>query len=233
MDPKQLFMDERHRGYCAYCGAIPDSRDHVPSKVLVDEPYPPDLPVVSACSQCNESFSLSEQYIACLIECVLVGSTDPEVVTRPKIKRILADNPSLRKRIDESRRDGKDGTVIWYPEDDRVNEIGLMLARGHMAYELYPMLEDPYTVSWTPIVSMNAEQENQFEKDTESAWSAWPEIGTRAFSRLAGKAPDKFEIDGSWVIIQPGRYRYAVTESGANSVRIVMSEYLACWVIWQ
>lgn len=233
MDPKHLFMDERHRGSCAYCGAIPDSRDHVPSKVLIDEPYPPDLPVVNACSHCNESFSLSEQYIACLIECVLVGSTDPQIATRPKIKRILTDNPSLRMRIDGSRRDEKDGAIVWYPEENRVSEIVLMLARGHVAYELCPMLEDPHTLSWTPIISLTEGQRNQFERDPESTWSVWPEIGTRAFYRNTGKAPDKFETDGSWLIIQPGRYRYAVTESEAVSVRMVLSEYLACLVVWQ
>ena len=42
----------------SYCGAYPDTRDHVPSKVLLDEPYPPDLPVIGACQRCNTSYSL-------------------------------------------------------------------------------------------------------------------------------------------------------------------------------
>ena len=37
MDPRHLFIDERHTGFCVYCGAQPDTRDHVPSKVFLKE----------------------------------------------------------------------------------------------------------------------------------------------------------------------------------------------------
>jgi hypothetical protein len=57
MDPKKLFIDERLKGICAYCGARPESRDHVPSRVLLDKPYPENLPVVEACFKCNGEFS--------------------------------------------------------------------------------------------------------------------------------------------------------------------------------
>jgi len=39
MNPCHLFMDERLTGMCVYCGAHPETRDHVPSKVLLDKPY--------------------------------------------------------------------------------------------------------------------------------------------------------------------------------------------------
>lgn len=73
MDPRHLFIDERHTGMCVYCGSPPDTRDHVPSKVLLDEPYPPELPVVGACEKCSSSFSLDEQYLACFLDCVIHG----------------------------------------------------------------------------------------------------------------------------------------------------------------
>lgn len=95
MDPRHPFMDERHRGGCAYCGTKPDTRDHVPSRVLLDEPYPLNLPTVDACEDCNASFSRDEQYIACLIDAVVSGSAQPEEVRREKVKRLLADNVAL------------------------------------------------------------------------------------------------------------------------------------------
>ena len=76
MDPRHLFIDERHTGMCVYCGTHPDTRDHVPSKVLLDEPYPPELPVVGACKKCNSSFSLDEQYLACFLDCVIRGGAE-------------------------------------------------------------------------------------------------------------------------------------------------------------
>lgn len=83
MDPRQLFVDERLTGFCVYCGAAPESGDHCPSKVLLDEPFPPNLPVLDACADCNNHLSLDEQYIACLIETVICGSANPDDVSRP------------------------------------------------------------------------------------------------------------------------------------------------------
>jgi hypothetical protein len=74
---------------CIYRGAQPGSKDHVPSRVFLDEPYPPGLPTVAACENCNAGFSLDEQYLACFLECVLCGSIDPAQLKRPKVKRVL------------------------------------------------------------------------------------------------------------------------------------------------
>ena len=62
MDPRKLFVDERLIGMCSYCGREPETRDHVPSRILLDDPFPPNLPVVEACRTCNESFYVVVQY---------------------------------------------------------------------------------------------------------------------------------------------------------------------------
>jgi hypothetical protein len=107
MDPRHLFIDERHTGMCVYCGTHPDTRDHVPSKVLLDEPYPPELPVVGACQGCNTSFSLDEQYLACFLDCVICGGTDTSGMHRSNVKRILEEKPTLRYRIESARKGDK------------------------------------------------------------------------------------------------------------------------------
>src|SRR5215212_9888063 len=95
MDPRKLFADERFTGVCVYCGGVPSTRDHVPSKVLLDEPFPANLPVVPACQDCNNGFSSDEQYLACLLECAITGSPDPTSVRREKVRRMLCENTSL------------------------------------------------------------------------------------------------------------------------------------------
>ncbi|HEY7769949.1 MAG TPA: hypothetical protein VIB55_17395, partial [Longimicrobium sp.] len=85
MDPRKLFLDERHSLYCAYCGDVPSTADHVPSKVLLDQPFPENLPVVRCCITCNNRFSRDEPYVACLIECVISGSVDIDRVRREKV----------------------------------------------------------------------------------------------------------------------------------------------------
>ena len=94
-DPRKLFVNERLRGRCVFCGGIPDTRDHCPSKVLLDEPFPANLAMISACGECNQSFSKDEQYLACLPECVIRGSTDPELLRRTNVRWILVDTPGV------------------------------------------------------------------------------------------------------------------------------------------
>jgi hypothetical protein len=73
----RTYGDERQLAFCAFCGGPTGTRDLCPSRVLLDEPYPENLPVVPACVACNTRFSPDEQYLACLVSCVVAGSTDP------------------------------------------------------------------------------------------------------------------------------------------------------------
>jgi len=233
MDPRHLFRDDRLTDACAYCEGPPETRDHVPSRVLLDEPFPPELPVVGACSKCNRSFSLDEQYLACFIECVVCGSSDPERLTRPKIKRILSKNPSLQARIAASQGRDLSGNPVWAPEVDRIHNVLIKLARGHIAYETAPTFEDPDQVVAIPLPCMSPPLSEEFEKGTPEERVFFSEIGTRSFLREVGSKPDSFEQNGGWIVVQPDRYRYAVTERGETMVRMVLSEYLAGIVIWE
>lgn len=112
MDPRHLFVDERLTGMCVYCGREPTTSDHVPSIVLLDGPYPANLPVVDACYDCNQSFSIHEHYVACLIECALTGAIDPAGVELDKVRQILEKNPRLRTRLYKSRRKDERGNLI-------------------------------------------------------------------------------------------------------------------------
>ena len=105
MQQMRNYGDQRQLERCAYCGAgAVETRDHVPSRVLLDEPYPENLPVVPACRSCNESFSGDEEYLACVLEVVVAGEASPEAVARPKIARLLRMKPALKARLDFSRR---------------------------------------------------------------------------------------------------------------------------------
>lgn len=61
--------------------------------------------------------------------------------------------------------------------------------------------------------------------------SGWPEVGSRAMQRM-GVA---FSAPGisPWIAVQPEQYRYLAIAEGAVMIRIVISEYLACEVIWE
>ena len=231
MDPHQLFVDQRFIGMCVYCGGTPNTRDHVPSRVFLDEPLPPNIPVVDSCENCNNSFSKHEQYVACLLECAINGSAEPERVERDNVKRILKKNPRLRSRIEESCTKDDHGKLVWKVEEDSVKTVIMKLARGHAAFELsLPQLEEPDEFSFMPFIAMSDEQKIAFESASASTTSLWPEIGSRAFIS-AGKSCAIAHGKG-WLTVQANRYRYFVDQTEGLAIQMVLSEYLACRVVW-
>lgn len=232
MDPRHLFIDSRLSGVCVYCGGQPDTRDHVPSRVLLDEPLPSDLPVVEACGKCNNSFSPHEEYLACLIECVLRGGVSIEALQRDRVRRILEQKPPLAVMLGDCRTIAEDGSILWSPDPERVRIVLLKLARGHAAFELgLPQLSAPARLEFMPLVIMPASLRAAFESAGSDAASLWPEVGSRSFYRAAG-APPYDAQPGPWIDVQPNRYRYAVIQNDGVLVRVVLSEYLACEVHW-
>lgn len=67
MDQLKDYADDRLISGCTYCDGLAETRDHVPSRVLLDSPLPENLPVVGACWACNNGFSKDEEYFVCLL----------------------------------------------------------------------------------------------------------------------------------------------------------------------
>lgn len=228
MDPKKLFIDDRMKDICVYCGGLPDTRDHVPSRVLLDEPYPENLPVVASCKTCNQGFSASEEYFACLIECVIRGTTIPNENFRRKVFDTLKARPSIASRIENRKRIDCNGVYVWMPEAERVKEVVLKLARGHIAYELGLQRADiPDFIMIMPLYAMTDEQLESFI--SLPTLQLYPEIGSRAYIKLFTDKPNAFE---NWLIVQDGLYEYALGQSEGDWVKIIINEYLACHVAW-
>lgn len=226
-------MDDRLTAACVYCGAPADTRDHSPAKVFLDDPLPPDfdLPVLPSCSLCNAGSSMDEEYLSCLLECVICGSAAPGSLRRDKVRRCLERNGRLGERISNEIHRNADGKVVWQPEMDRVLKVVLKLARGHVAYDLYPQLHEPSEIFIQPLVCMSVASRRAFESLPPGESSAFPEIGTRAFRQVLVCGTTVYS-NSDWLDVQPGRYRYTVNETDGVVARIVLSEYLACRVKW-
>lgn len=154
MQQLRCYGDDRNNGFCVHCGGPSETIDHVPSKVLLDEPYPENLMAAPACRECNNGLSLDEEYLACLLECVIAGDIAPEKLHRAKIGRILRANSSLLTRLQRARTDGAEGPV-WAAENDRVSRVILKLARCHAAFELNePQLHEPSRLGFKPLSLM-------------------------------------------------------------------------------
>lgn len=197
----------------------------------MDLPHPDHMPSLPSCGKCNNGFSGDEEYLACFIECVICGTSEPEKLSRDKIKRALSRNGSLRERIERGRRQSETvggGMIqVWQPEDERVRRVILKLPRCHAAYELNePRLKEPDHVLVIPLVSMSDDQREHFEWAPDI--NVWPEVGSRAMQRML-IADDAYA--GGWIMVQDGRYRFLAVAS--LMVRGVLSEYLAFEVIWE
>ena len=144
MDPLTDFADNRLINGCIYCEGSAETRDQVPSRLLLEPPYPENLPIVGSCNSCNQAFSKDEQYLVCLLEAALVGSTDPDKIRRPSVAQTLRRSPALQARI-ESSKIQIDGRTEFIVEEERIKNVMLKLARGHAAFELSQLCrEEPY-----------------------------------------------------------------------------------------
>ncbi len=243
MDQLQDYADTRLLDGCMFCDAPSGdlTRDHVPSRVLLDRPFPPNLPIVDACETCNNGFSLDEEYLACLIDCVVAGTTDPQTLRREVVRRIMRDKPALRERIERSRH-VIDGRVHFAPEPARVDNVIRKLARGHAAFELSTALRrKPDRLSWWAIPSMSEQQLANF--DAAHVHGLIGEVGSRSMQRMMVVTTTLRSAEGElvsapllvsdWVDVQEGRYRYlAIDDAGGSTIKIVIGEYLACEVHW-
>lgn len=232
MDPRQLFFDERLVGGCVYCGAQSETRDHVPSRVLLDEPFPPDLPVVGACASCNNGFSPHERVVACLVDCTVRGSSSA-IDLRPKVKRMLAEDPRLAAQMDSALGAGRPRLF----DHESVGQVVTKLAKGHLAFMEYPTSHEPARVRVAVRAEMGEGELRHF--DVLPTQTLFPEIGTRGFMVALRAIPEppldkqSTQPAAGWSVVQEGRYRYAVLLGQEHpTVRIVLSEYLLCEASW-
>ncbi len=223
------FADFRHALTCIHCGAPKDgrpfTRDHLPTKSLLDRPLPTDLPTLDICGPCNNELSRDEEYLKVLLACIFAGTCEPDELQDAKVARALGRNGPLLAAMRDARNSDQLGRVTWRPDFDRLLPPLIKNARGHFAYELEERPEgDPTVANAASLQCLESSARAAFE--TVSIGSAWPEIGSRMMDRLVS---GRDFLDG-WIVVKPSVYRYAIHEYSA--VRIVIREYLAFEAIW-
>ncbi|MBR8314246.1 hypothetical protein KDW36_13695 [Burkholderia dolosa] len=234
------FTDDRNKAWCIHCGKwlneLKTNRDHVPTKGLLRKPYPDELPLIEICRECNSSFSLDEEYLIAFLGSVICGSTDPEKHSNKRSARILQRTPKLKNRIERAKVETTTITgekrLLWKPEQERICRVVVKNARGHVYFEYgEPMLSPPTHVGVAPLETLDKIQREEFEglaAGNEVELANWPEVGSRMMTRLLTGQ----NLNGPWVIVQEGVYRYSILQQGFFLVRIVIEEYLAAEILW-
>jgi len=213
-------------------GNVESNLDHVPSKSILDRPFPNDLPTVRICKSCNTSFSNDEEYFIAFLGSVLAGSADPDQQVVARSEKILGSNYRLQDEIESQLQIVKDADgndqITFVPDMAKIQNVVVKNARGHVLFEHgQPAEGEPARVAIQPIPTLSPDMLSNFE--TIDYGAGWPEVGSRLMQRLV--SGEDMRSDG-WVVVQPNVYRFAVTDQGQFIVRTVIREYLATEVAW-
>jgi hypothetical protein len=207
---------------CIYCGNFANTREHIPSKILLNEPLPNNLMLVPACESCNKGFSSDEIYFAYIVE--YLASKYYGYKISGKIQQCFESNLNLQNRI--LFRD-KSNLII---DDLTVKKILRKYALGHISYifDTYAYRND-YTVIFKFITELSEEQKREF--NTLESMEVMPELGCRGCQELL------VSLDGQsaaclWNEVQENRYRYMVcAKADSILVKIIINEYLYAKII--
>lgn len=238
MDWYRECSDRQFDGICAYCGAIADTRDHVPSKALLDEPYTENIPVVPCCYKCNNDFSKDEEYFSCAIECCKHMTTNLSSLKRNKVIKALKRNPKLKSELSESiiiQKDsfGNDFYSFNFDNNRLINVI-IKLAKGHARYEhSSPFLEEPKSIFFNTISDLSEEEKRLFY--TIPISNKLTEIGSRSSNFVIQKLEgDIVGVISLWEMVQENHYQYLVyydEVSNHTEVRIELANMFCIQVI--
>jgi hypothetical protein len=224
MNPnKTYYADDRLNNCCAYCGGFAETEDHVPSRCFLDKPYPQNMRVVPCCQKCNHDFSIDEEYVSCLIDCMKEKTTNTNLIRRKKTRKTLSHSFGLSERIKSQFRKFAD-IEICDIEKNRFELVMSKLAFGHLAHENSSINWDSeYKVDMWLLENMSNLLLNDFENPYSG--DVVPEVGSNSLSRILVGLDDS-AICCDWVMVQNGRYRYCVSPD-STKVKFVIAEYLA------
>ena len=205
---------------CCYCGNWADTVDHVPSKVFLDKPYPENLPVVPCCKKCNEQFSLDEEYVAVMFECVRWQTFDPDYLKREKVRKIVEHTPAILKTVSETVLPLLDGHFSIDFGNARLNKVLTKLIAGHLRFEGLDQwfLHNGLEISFYQDIHANREFCTKFHSPIFSGLS--PEVGSRALMSFV----EYGNVGSPWFTVQPDKYEYCVAPDNSE-VRIIIQDF--------
>lgn len=227
MNPnKTYYGDSRLNYFCAFCGSPADTEDHVPSRCFLDKPYPPELPVIPCCHKCNHDFSIDEEYVSCLIDCMKANTADPSLIQRDKTRETLLHSSKLQERIAAQIRNFGGYSLLDY-EKDRFMNVIRKLAFGHLAFENNHLTwNSTLCFSMWLVPEMRESQRTTFFKSFTG--DLLPEVSSHSLEHILffRNANNEIQYAAPWVIVQEGRYAYCVSPD-SNKVKFVIADHLA------
>lgn len=217
--------------HCPYCGNLADTKDHVPSKGFLDEPYPKMLRVIPCCKRCNSSFSLDEEYAFCAIECYVCRSLKIEDLERVKVQKILEHSPSILYGLVEQNADNNSSNIKidW-------NRVGNAIKKnliGHAYFELGTDVGNIEEFWVKPLDNLSITELSKFLSDEYP--KIVPEIGSRLSQHQYVISEDGKNVGhfvNTWHVIDEKNYKYFVCVE-SKTVKAVIRGKIAAFMRFQ
>ena len=109
---------------CHFCGRLSESKDHIPSKNLLEKPYPDNLLTIPSCLDCNQSFSLDEEYF---LNVLVEVSNNPTLLAKKEfggnVFKARQRSPKLKDRILNSLIQAENGRIYFKMEENRIKRV--------------------------------------------------------------------------------------------------------------
>lgn len=226
------YWDKSKENGCIYCGDKAETREHIPSKVLLLEPYPDNLPTIPACFKCNNSFSADEEYFACYLE-MLKSQVYNDFSCSEHILDILEKKPQLRQLIN-SQITNIDGKVKLSYDKNRFIHIINKLAICHTGYDFDNVDFDGPVNTWYDF-AFNLTHEEKVKFEMPQIMDCLPEISSRFscnFCIAENTQTGEMFLLNDWMTVQEHRYKYYIShnDNGGIRVKIIVYDYFYCQV---
>ena len=234
----ERFGDDRIKPYvewsknkgklCAYCYEPANTRDHIPSKVFLDDNLPDFNSTIPACEECNKGFSKDEEYVACSIDylksCIWSGHVLKDKTIRSFERSIL-----LEKLVKNQFYLNEDGSIITISTegDERFKKIMIKLAVGHARHDHDYM--GPYDGPHDVDYSIFNDESDYNDFDFYQKMDICPEIGSRGYVFAVDiKTGQTYH---TWTNVQSGNYTYHIhDEKDKKVVTIIIGKFFLCSV---
>lgn len=145
---------------CIYCQSQKGTtRDHVPPKELLRKPYPRNLLTVPSCAECNETYSIDEEYFRLTIVGLLCHRSEAESLFDGPLSRSMNRRPSLEDLMFGSLLPHADGVVLDV-DYARIYRVGDKIARG-LCFAISGLLPPPrpcYSIGFAEVETMSSIQ---------------------------------------------------------------------------
>ncbi len=233
--------------FCVYCGEKSDTREHSPSKVFLEKPYPEDLPVLPACRKCNNGFSDDELYTEIYIDSLKYLSGYSQNLREQNLERIKKNSAFLDAQSDLSKYYNGEKISI----NQKIERILTKLAICHMVYELSEgygtdnCQTHPKLISYSFLFDMSKTEIDNFDGFVFMDNKKLPIIGSRVFDKIYVLEPVLNCWDGSetkklqipimnWTDIQEHNYKYIswLENDDTFRVKIVIHDFLFAEIVF-